>query len=1389
MNKKFSTFVASLLLAGAVGTASAAISDKGAMSSYPIATAKAIDGKFYQLSDGNKVLTMEKTDKGTYVLKFVPYEQAELAKTLWEIKATDSKDEKGLAFQFYNVSTGLPISIDVSKANVGENLTVVEMAQGVNTWSWMRGVEGDALLTPKAIESFFGAKRDSVVTLINTPNGVAARKYATRDMASVANGLQVKAMEASPVRLNAYDLNTMLQTGKSKLHLTFTPNVSKDANVNEFTGADGKREFKVVPAVGENSLSIGSVADAKNDLDVKEADKVAKQTAATEAVEAFLKLDGTPQQLLLELEAARKALNEANENIAVDKAIYGNSKYLAEVSADKKMGYLAEYEAAVVVSEGDRKAWDEAREARLKALGKLNTAEIDKTNAEAELARLENEKIQTADDLKEAAEAHSKAYNNEKYIKSVLKTAGSLSETGNEFAAEDGALYKNNSFEKLQKNDVEAAEALVYYFQKTIGKTALNIALTSEAKDAYLASYTQAKDDASAAKKVAEDANTVAETAYEEYQSGDFAEAQTAYTKAKAAYDKKDKDYNKVLAKWNDSSDGAREIWGKVESAQADVDRFNKQMDDAHSRLVKEYATLGAKQNKVTELDVAFGEAETEYIAAKKNVVSTRDAANAAELAWIDALNYYNGIKNQANDWYSLEYSDGTHLMVDTAYIEENSSIKHQGFALSKFKAAEVAYPGIEKMTARDINGRFNFRFDYYPTKDSLVITADGGNDKPVNNVNWSDYRPIRKVNGRNYVKMAVLGTGANEHRELTLGAPYQIYTGFENPQQTLNTRISLGLLKNTPGIEVPAGLYHIDIVDTEDAQKNGARLMVDLDGSLTKVAPAEWDVMNFDHMPAAKWIVTGSTLFGDSPEIINQETTALFNNGVYDVVSVENGVVTLEVNYFYQNDVRDGIVKLTPAKSTADGYFNADTKNKYYTLNYLSVNDGLAISVGNSTVGKDTILRVSSEATKFDLELVKKYTYGQAYGDVKKLEKASYLIRVNDSYKFANNHKYVQVSDVDGTEMLVVVDGKENATPFFLKEVNDVDGHYYALIADDKKAGVIDASGLIKAEDITAETTTSAFALNPVDVNLYREFTADELGKNGAMKFYRVNSTEKAYLYEGANSLLCVEGKGDNAAEAFNVISTGVKETIMPQYLIAKDVKFVEGTDDLCDICGKPDCDHSFSTKDTTFGRFLVNMIDSVPANKLYTWENKYSRLAFLPGYMTADTLFIEDTNKKVALSTLNKHDQTKFSFRLVSDESNDFLIESESWKNGNAFTGGIAPMEKGGWVKIQNGVPVIVSAEFETEAAQADVFNADVAEDDATANDEITTSEVTVIAGEGNVTIANAAGKKVVVSNILGQVVATQVLTSDNAVIVAPQGVVVVAVEGGEAVKAIVR
>ena len=134
--------------------------------------------------------------------------------------------------------------------------------------------------------------------------------------------------------------------------------------------------------------------------------------------------------------------------------------------------------------------------------------------------------------------------------------------------------------------------------------------------------------------------------------------------------------------------------------------------------------------------------------------------------------------------------------------------------------------------------------------------------------------------------------------------------------------------------------------------------------------------------------------------------------------------------------------------------------------------------------------------------------------------------------------------------------------------------------------------------------------------------------------------------------------------------------------------------------------------------------------------------------------------------------------------------MIESNKHRGND-----VAP-ESAAWLKLQNGCIVLTdnSAEFTNAKTGGDgalIFNVENKENDdlATDNEEISASAVTVIAGDGQITISGAAGKKVVVSNILGQVVANTVLTSDNATIAAPQGVVVVAVEGEEAVKAIVK
>lgn len=77
----------------------------------------------------------------------------------------------------------------------------------------------------------------------------------------------------------------------------------------------------------------------------------------------------------------------------------------------------------------------------------------------------------------------------------------------------------------------------------------------------------------------------------------------------------------------------------------------------------------------------------------------------------------------------------------------------------------------------------------------------------------------------------------------------------------------------------------------------------------------------------------------------------------------------------------------------------------------------------------------------------------------------------------------------------------------------------------------------------------------------------------------------------------------------------------------------------------------------------------------------------------------------------------------------------------------------------------------------------------DETVANEVIAVSSIEVIAGNGYVTVVGAQGKKVAISNVLGQTVANTVISSDNATISAPAGVVVVAVEGEAAVKAIVK
>ncbi|WP_418833785.1 DUF6383 domain-containing protein [Parabacteroides johnsonii] len=1294
MNKKFSTLVASLLLATTVGTGYAQV-QKGTISERPdMAYINAIEeGKFYQLTNGTKVLIMEQASNGTYVLKYVDFNKAELAKSLWSIKA-EKKGASGLVFQFVNLASGLPISFDSDE--IKEN-GVTPISEGTNQWVWARGVAGNAANQFYAMEAFFGAENDSVMTLTSGRDGVvSAFRYATKDFSQQIADRRLKfvAKEAREVYLNAYDLNTMLQTmPEDKLQLTFNAEPKKAQLDNEFT----IRQYKAEDAVAENSWSKGSVEDLKDKMEAADAAMEKANLAYYAKVKEGSEADAALRELLAGWDKVGQRvdqLEEATKNaeIVQKKAYETYEEYADDVAA---------LQAQIAESESSEEL-----------LEKLTEAQEALEDANEKLSAAENKQIE----LKNIAKEKEDAYNDAKWGDKVKL-----------YMEWQKALLGLKEHEKT----LPSLRAAVDLAEANVDSAADNLAAGSELASELSAAINKRDN-------------------------------------AKGEYDKKLSAYEDLDAQLTEAKLEEAGLYAKVDASTEDVNGIIAEID----RLLR--------------------------------------IKKAATRWYFVAVDNYASAQSMGENWLSLwtgtKDAKGRkqYLMVDTAYMEDASVLgdKHQKFAITHYDDFSNYCSHVANY--RDINGRFNFRFKYYPSADSLVITADGGYDKPETVKYWADRVYAGPVAGRNFVKLANLG----DRQEVSLGAPDAVKgtRGY-----TLNTRIGLGLQVANKDA-VPAGVYFIDVVNSDDKQRNGARLMLDLDGqTLTKVAPAEWDVMNFAHMPAAKWVVSESTIYNNTPVIRNQESTERLNDwGTYRIVSVKDGVITLEVKYFnYQGKRFTETVKLTPVTDVNEnGYYHASftaNTDTLVTFTYLNIAGNLSVQIGNKAVGEDTILRVAEgEGTKFVFEMAKPAV--EKYGVDKAFEKGQYYIRVNDADKLTNNFKYVQISEVDGTEMLVVA-GKETATPFYLKEVNcDENGvHYYALLAESKKAGVIDASGLIKAENLMIETRTSAFAVNELKTRFYREFTEEELSNNNMLKFYRTASTEKEYLYAAAPendmTFLAVEGKGDNAAAAaeMTVIPTTEAGVLMPQYFIARNVVEQAGA---IDFCGEEHkaledslaCPHTKFVPDTVFGDFLVNLkIDTKKYGK-YNWEGQYTRLAFLKGYAVKEKGVLPGEGEYTKLyidgkevSADNAHSATKFEFRLVNDnEEQDFLIESES-HNKTYFDGGVRPKD-GGWVKIQNGVPVIVAASYEN-AIQGDVFNADVAEGGATANDEITTSEITVIAGEGNVTIANAAGKKVVVSNILGQIVATQVLTSDNAVIAAPQGVVVVAVEGEEAVKAIVK
>ena len=210
----------------------------------------------------------------------------------------------------------------------------------------------------------------------------------------------------------------------------------------------------------------------------------------------------------------------------------------------------------------------------------------------------------------------------------------------------------------------------------------------------------------------------------------------------------------------------------------------------------------------------------------------------------------------------------------------------------------------------------------------------------------------------------------------------------------------------------------------------------------------------------------------------------------------------------------------------------------------------------------------------------------------------------------------------------------------------------------------------------------------------------------------------------------------------------------------------------------------------------FLFNPVDSAKYyvgpgeyNRLYSWDKDHDKALFKTGIMNAtrDTLTLTvkgEADKKVAMKADNKNTWgglNRFKFQIIETEDGDgyyYIRQTKAGRDGNEnktmYLSNIG--DKLTWTTASASSIERLVLSVDEEAAP-------------TANESVSASEVKVVAYDGAINIKNAAGKNVVVSTILGQIVANEVLTSDNATISVPAGIAIVSVDGEEAVKVSVR
>lgn len=588
------------------------------------------------------------------------------------------------------------------------------------------------------------------------------------------------------------------------------------------------------------------------------------------------------------------------------------------------------------------------------------------------------------------------------------------------------------------------------------------------------------------------------------------------------------------------------------------------------------------------------------------------------------------------------------------------------------------------------------------------------------------------------------------------------------------------------------ASVYNISFESGKAEEEKGKYLGSGHDGSGAAFALLAQGMAVADlNTPQYQFVISAVDTVANEVTFTNREAGNTFTcvldttatAGVYKVVAttgtVKVIVPTLDASneYVYTTNVASLVgstIKLTPA--TVDKFAGFAVRN--------AEKDYVRMAFAKDVTAAQLYATVSTATTPYTLEKVSDKEADAALFELVQSEKP---VLARHDYVMLDSKGAVKTMSLMDTVAyytynLKYVETPAPATPYLLKESSKTLSLEaapattdHAFIIKENKDGSVSIMKSIaynasavsydatSKKPVFAATTYAYKNANAADIKTFlleESYGASLPAKRGHVSF---EAEVGGFISMNANNdgVIAIKTAADEDLTFY--LDTADSKATLPSFYISKNLKATKAT--------SADRMYMYYAADSS------TYVGAGEPDNRFEWANGDTKIIFKAATLiNSDTLATTAKGKAINVAMKADADGTQagldnFRFQIFkADDAEDAYVVRCVGAAANAY------------LKNVNGQLTLGSA--------ADALKVYVAEQQApVANEGINASSISVIATNGAVIVKGAQGKKVTVNNVLGQTIANTVVSSDNATISAPAGVVIVAVEGEAAVKAIVK